>query len=225
MSSRPALHLHVSGYGHESTHDATGIFFDPLTATPSAINTVGAVLEPSPPRIGPLVTPYQQPGMFLLGVFLSTLGRLDAVIDHRDGLWNALCNRASLAGARMVKVQKVGVRCVGLLAEFQGWKVPVTIGQWDASDFRTIYTIHDTERDGMLESITFSFSPTDIRERYVTDIIANSDADRAQRPYFRCDDLSKVVNYLVSRGNNPVNRDQGLILCSLGNSVVLYTPA
>lgn len=165
------------------------MFYDPLSPTPPIIQTFGVVVEPSNRRRAAAPSSSRE----WPSVSLPVLTRVDPVFDETEDLRKAFLTKGSLAGARSVRVQRAGVRCVGLLAEFHDRDIPVIVGQWDPSNAGAILLLHDAEKDGALETITFVFSDADPRERHVTDIIVNG-RTMASPSHFKWDDLYKVCN-------------------------------
>jgi hypothetical protein len=125
-------------------------------------------------------------------VSLPVLTRVDPVFDEIQDLRKAFLTKGSLAGARSVRMQKTGARCVGLLADFHGRDIPAVVGQWDPSNVGGISLLHDADKDGPLENITFGFSDADPRERHVTDIIVNGHTTASL--HFKWVDLYKVCS-------------------------------
>lgn len=165
------------------------MFYDPLSPTPPVFQTVGVVVEPIEGHraaAAPSFSSMERPS-----VSLPVLPRVDPTFDETEDLRKAFLTKGSLAGARSVRVQRAGIRCVGLLAEFHGRDIPVVVGQWDPRNSDAVSMLHDAEKDGALEDITFLFSDADPRHRHVADIIINSHTP-ASPMHFKWDNLYKV---------------------------------
>ena len=176
----------IHNFADDTAHSPSGIFA--VTGFPEALcppTCLGVSLQP---RRTPLSTEEQllQPALLSLPAF-------------SEYQWNvgdeafpevSMIRIAALAGARRLRAQRLGDRCVGVLAEM-GDDTTCTFGQWNPARTNTISTLYDQDEDGPLCSLTFAFSKGPTSRRHVVDIRVNSSAEIAT-PHLIWDDLSKV---------------------------------
>lgn len=174
--SKPYVSV-FEAYEEEMTHRATGIFVDPGQRNTEYKTCFGVVQEPR--QTGVDLGLLSVPG-------LTTLEDDSFCAHNPDG---AFLSKGAFSGAKELKVQRENGHCIGVLADFQDGRVEI-LGRWDPARAETISSLYLAADDGSLQSITFIFSDGYLLERYVLDIVVNT--EEADGPLFKWDQLSKV---------------------------------
>lgn len=185
----PVTQAHLSNFGGEETHVVTGVFADPNSVSSGSLKAFGAIQEPTELDGEPLHQP---------ALRIPALSRLDSAFFLDRYVWGAFASRASFAGVKRLYMQrsKSKLRCMGLLAEFEGYKPPVTLGQWDSGNTQSIVPMYDAQINAPLHNITFVFSEGRRNERYVKNILLNQ--PDTSEDHFGWDDLSTVRFHLIA---------------------------
>jgi hypothetical protein len=179
----PVTQAHLSNFGGEGTHTVTGIFADPNSEKLGSLKAFGVIQEPRKPDM----VSFSQPALFI-----PALSRLDSAFFLDRYVWGAFTSRASFRGVKRLYMQRARskLRCTGLLAELEGYELPITLGQWDPGNTKAIVPMHDTQINGQIHDITFVYSEGRRNERYVKDILVNH--PETSEDHFKWDDLSTV---------------------------------
>lgn len=184
----------VMQYGSESTHRATGLFFDALNSYIS-INfyddlspSMGVIQELRPED----ATPPTDTAPSLS--FPATLPWVDDIpVFNPSG---TILNRATLEGAQEIVQQKEGNRVRGLRARFPDDRL-IVLGGWDPSNGPDAFTtIFSTASGVRLRCITFVMSHLeggDSEEKQVVkEIVVNGGYDMDQANVFNWERLDQV---------------------------------
>ncbi|KAG9250974.1 uncharacterized protein F5Z01DRAFT_753116 [Emericellopsis atlantica] len=182
-------------YGNESTHRATGLFFDALNSYISVpfyddiSPSMGVIQEP---RSRDMTSPPETP--ISLCHSLPHIWKDEVSTVNPSG---AIFSKAALAGVQEIVQQKEGDRVRGLRARFQDDTIRV-LGAWDPSKSPDAFnTIFSADSDVKLESITFVMGQNQGRYSYmhqvVREIVVNRGCEMDQANVFTWERLDEEV--------------------------------